>query len=45
MKHEIFLFYMIIYCPTEDITADTLTEHLPSIKKIHFAAALGLHST
>jgi hypothetical protein len=34
-----------IYCPTEDMTADTLTKPLPSIKAKHFAAALGLHST
>jgi hypothetical protein len=30
------------YCPTEDMTADTLTKALPSAKAKHFAAALGL---
>jgi hypothetical protein len=35
----------LIYCPTEDMTADTLTKPLPSIKAKHFASALGLHST
>jgi hypothetical protein len=35
----------LIYCPTDDMTADTLTKALPSIKAKHFAAALGLQST
>ncbi|PSR87022.1 hypothetical protein PHLCEN_2v5280 [Hermanssonia centrifuga] len=32
----------LIYCPTNDRTADTLTKALPSPKVKHFAAALGL---
>ena len=32
----------IVYCPTNDNVADTLTKPLPSIKAKHFAAALGL---
>ena len=32
----------LIYCPTNDMTADTLTKALPSVKAKHFAAALGL---
>ncbi|KAL1939585.1 hypothetical protein VTO73DRAFT_9896 [Trametes versicolor] len=32
----------LIYCPTEDITANTLTKALPSVKVKHFASALGL---
>ena len=32
----------IIYCPTNENVADTLTKPLPSIKAKHFAAALGL---
>jgi hypothetical protein len=35
----------LIYCPTDDMTADTLTKALPSIKAKHFAVALGLQST
>ena len=35
----------LIYCPTKDMTADTLTKALPSIKAKHFATALGLRST
>jgi hypothetical protein len=35
----------LIYCPTEDMTADILTKALPNIKAKHFAKALGLHST
>jgi hypothetical protein len=34
----------LIYCPTDDMTADTLTKPLPSLKAKHFAAALGLRS-
>jgi len=30
------------YCPTDDMTADTLTKALPSVKAKHFATALGL---
>jgi hypothetical protein len=32
----------LIYCPTDEMTADTLTKALPSPKAKHFAAALGL---
>ena len=32
----------LIYCPTDDMAADTLTKALPSIKAKHFASALGL---
>ena len=35
----------LIYCPTDDMVADTLTKALPNIKAKHFAAALGLQST
>jgi hypothetical protein len=32
----------LIYCPTEDMIADTLTKPLLSVKAKHFAAKLGL---
>ena len=32
----------LVYCPTNDMTADTLTKALPSAKAKHFAMALGL---
>ena len=32
----------LVYCPTNDMTADTLTKALPSVKAKHFASALGL---
>lgn len=32
----------LVYCPTNNMTADTLTKALPSVKAKHFAAALGL---
>jgi hypothetical protein len=32
----------LIYCPTNEQTADTLTKMLPSAKVKHFAAAMGL---
>ena len=32
----------LVYCPTDDMTADTLMKALPSLKAKHFAAALGL---
>ena len=35
----------LIYCPTDDMTADILTKALPNIKAKHFAKALGLHPT
>ena len=35
----------LVYCPTDDMTADTLTKALPSAKAKHFAASLGLRST
>lgn len=34
----------IIYCPTDEMTADTLTKALPHAKARLFTAALGLHS-
>jgi hypothetical protein len=34
----------LIYCPTEQMTADILTKALPNTKVKHFAAGLGLHS-
>jgi hypothetical protein len=35
----------LIYCPTDDMTADILTKALPNIKVKHFAMSLGLRST
>ena len=32
-----------LYCPSNDMVADTLTKALPSIKAKHFAQKLGLH--
>ena len=32
----------LVYCPTDDMTADTLTKALPSVKAKHFTSALGL---
>ena len=32
----------LIWCPTNEMTADVLTKALPSVKAKHFAAALGL---
>src|ERR1700678_1474601 len=32
----------LVYCPTNNMTADTLTKALPSVKAKHFASALGL---
>src|SRR5713226_128399 len=32
----------LIYCPTDDMVADTLTKALPSAKVKHFATGLGL---
>jgi hypothetical protein len=32
----------LVYCPTDDMVADTLTKALPSPKVRHFAACLGL---
>ncbi|KIM63278.1 hypothetical protein SCLCIDRAFT_52682, partial [Scleroderma citrinum Foug A] len=37
--------FLLLYCPTADMTVDTLTKALPSVKAKHFAAALGLHTT
>jgi hypothetical protein len=34
----------LVYCPTEDMIADTLTKALPSAKAKHFASELGLRS-
>ena len=34
----------LIYCPTDQQTADTLTKALPSVKAKHFAHAMGLCS-
>jgi hypothetical protein len=35
----------LIYCPTDNMVADTLTKALPNIKAKHFTFALGLQST
>ena len=35
----------LIYCPTDEMTADILTKALPNTKVKHFANALGLHTT
>ncbi len=35
-------FLHLIYCPMDDMVADTLTKPLPSAKVKHFAAGLGL---
>jgi len=35
----------LIYCPTDDMMADTLTKALPSSKAKHFATLLGLQLT
>ena len=32
----------LVYCSTDNVTADTLTKALPSVKAKHFASALGL---
>ena len=32
----------LVYCPTNNMTADVLTKALPSVKAKHFASALGL---
>ena len=32
----------LVYCPTDDMVADTLTKALPSAKVKHFASELGL---
>ena len=32
----------LVYCPTNDMIADTLTKALPSLKAKHFATSLGL---
>jgi hypothetical protein len=34
----------LIFCPTEDMLADTLTKPLPSAKAKHFASELGLRA-
>ena len=34
----------LVYCSTNDMTADTLTKALPSVKAKHFASALGLYA-
>jgi hypothetical protein len=34
----------LVYCPTNNMVADTFTKALPSAKAKHFAAALGLRS-
>ena len=35
----------LIYCPTEEMTANILMKALPSMKAKHFAIGLGLRST
>ena len=37
--------FLLLYCPTADMTVDTLTKALPSVTAKHFAAALGLRTT
>ena len=37
--------FLLVYCPTADMTTDTLTKALPSVKAKHFAAALRLRTT
>ena len=32
----------LIYCPTDEMTANTLTKALPNVKAKNFATALGL---
>jgi hypothetical protein len=32
----------LIYCPTDEMAADTLTKALPNVKAKNFATALGL---
>ena len=34
----------LVYCPTDDMVANTLTKALPSAKVKHFAASLGLYA-
>lgn len=34
----------LVYCPTADVVADTLTKALPSVKVKHFAAEMGLRT-
>ena len=34
----------LVYCPTDDMVADTLTKPLPSAKVKHFASCFGLHA-
>lgn len=34
----------LVYCPTDDMVADTLTKALPSLKVKHFARSLGLRA-
>ena len=37
--------FLLVYCPTADMTADTLTNALPSVKVKHFATTLRLRTT
>ena len=37
--------FLLVYCPTADMTTDTLTKALPSVKVKHFATTLRLRTT
>ena len=37
--------FLLVYCPTADMTVDTLTKALPSVKAKHFTTTFGLRTT